>query len=243
MSGVFSHDYNSFPFLAFTASHLLMIALFAAVSGIMFIFRYRLRHIDGEVRKVMFFLLFTMELFYHIWLYKGGYWDVSFTLPLHLCSISLILCLVLLATKSKVIFQIVYFIGIVGALMAILTPELFLGFPHFRYFQFFITHNLIIWTCLYFVFVHQYRPTGKGMLMSVLFLNISAAVAFMANKLTDGNYMFLSYKPNNASLLDFFGPYPVYILSLEGAAILLFLLLLVPFKRKDRQSARKEESS
>ncbi|MBT2689885.1 TIGR02206 family membrane protein [Bacillus sp. ISL-47] len=243
MSGVFSHDYNTFPFIAFTASHLLMIFLFAVVSAIMFIFRGRLRNMDGQVRKIMFFLLFTMELFYHIWLYKGGYWDVTFALPLHLCSISLILCLILLATKSKVVFQIVYFIGIVGALMAILTPELFLGFPHFRYFQFFITHNLIIWTCLYFVFVHNYRPTGKGLLMSILFLNISAAGAFLANKLTDGNYMFLSYKPDNATLLDYFGPYPFYIFSLEGAAILLFIMLLVPFKLKDREIARKEQSS
>ncbi|GLB60872.1 YwaF family protein [Cytobacillus sp. NCCP-133] len=243
MPGIFSYDYNAFPFTVFTASHILMIVLLAAVSGILFILRKRLRQVDAWVRGMMFFLLFVLELLYHIWLFNNGQWDISFTLPLHLCSISLILCLVLLATKSNAIFQVVYFIGIVGALMAILTPELFLGFPHFRYFQFFITHNLIIWTCLYYVFVHQFKPTGNGMLLSFLFLNISACAAFWANQITGGNYMFVAYKPENASLLDYLGPYPFYILSLEGAALLLFFILLAPFKMNNSKKERMEDMS
>ncbi|WP_026584897.1 YwaF family protein [Bacillus sp. J33] len=243
MPGIFSHDYIAYPFSAFTASHILMIVLFAAVSGLLYFLRVRLRQIDCWIRGTMFFLLFVLELFYHIWLFKGGHWDLSYTLPLHLCSISLILCLVLLATKSRTVFQIVYFIGIIGAMMSISTPEIFLGFPHFRYFQFFITHNLIILTCLYFVFVHQYRPTGKGLLKSFLFLNISASAAFLANKLTGGNYMFLSYKPNSTSLLDYLGPYPYYILVLEAVASFLFLLLLAPFQWIERKNARMEDFS
>ncbi len=191
----------------------------------------------------MFLLLFVLELLYHFWLYLGGYWEISFTLPLQLCSISLLLCLVLLATESKAVFQIVYYIGVTGALMAILTPELFLGFPHFRFFQFFITHNLIIWTCLYFVFVRQFRPTGRGLIESFIFLNLCAAAAFFANKLTGGNYMFLARKPQNNSLLDYFGPYPYYIITLEIAALLLFLLLLLPFKMIGENKDGKAESA
>ncbi|WP_142301757.1 TIGR02206 family membrane protein [Bacillus sp. 7894-2] len=243
MSGVFSHDYNAFPFLVFSASHIAMIVLFAAAAALLFIFRKGLFRLDQKFRLYLFMLLFTLELLYHLWLYLGGYWEISFTLPLQLCSISLVLCLILLATKSSAVFQLVYYLGVTGALMAILTPELFLGFPHFRYFQFFITHNLIIWTSLYFVFVHQYRPTGKGMLHSFIFLNICAGAAFFANKLTGGNYMFLSHKPENASLLDYFGPYPYYILTLEIAAVFLFLLLLLPFKMIGKNKAGKAESA
>lgn len=229
MNKLFGHQYDLFPFEAFSISHLLMIAIF--ICGSIFLFKVRdfLRKYDKTARGVMFFVLFLLEIMYHFWLFKDGYWNISFTLPLQLCSLSLILCLILLLTRAKIIFQIVYFIGITGAFMAILTPELFLGFPHFRYFQFFITHMLIIWTCLYFVFVHKYKPTKKGLLTSFLFLNGSAGVAYTVNKLTGGNYMFLAYKPSNGSLLDYFGPFPYYILTLEAVALFLFFLLLIPF--------------
>ncbi|MCS0789200.1 TIGR02206 family membrane protein [Cytobacillus firmus] len=243
MSGVFSHDYKAFPFMFFSAPHIAMIVLFAAASALLFIFRKGLYRLDRKIRLYMFLLLFTLELLYHFWLYRGGKWDLSFTLPLQLCSISLVLCLLLLASKSKSIFQIVYYIGVTGAIMAILTPELFLGFPHFRYFQFFITHNLIVWTCLYFVFVHQFRPTGKGLFQSFIFLNLCAAAAFFANKLTGGNYMFLSRKPENTSLLDYFGPYPYYIITLEIAALFLFSLVLLPFKMIGKNKAGKAETA
>ncbi|KON88679.1 membrane protein [Sporosarcina globispora] len=243
MSGVFSHDFQAFPFNAFTASHIAMLVLIAGVTALLYIYRKSIIRFDRKLRMFMFLLLFVLELLYHFWLYRGGYWDISFTLPLQLCSISLVLCLLLLATKSSAIFQIVYYIGIIGAFMAILTPELFLGYPHFRYFQFFITHNLIVWTCLYFVFVHHYRPTGKGMFQSFIFLNICAGLAFFANKLTGGNYMFLSSKPENASLLDYLGPYPYYIFSLELAAMLLFIVLLLPYKIIGKNKSGKAESS
>ncbi|WP_313805279.1 TIGR02206 family membrane protein [Cytobacillus sp.] len=238
MNKLFGHQYDLFPFEAFSISHLLMIAIF--ICGSIFLFKARdfLRKYDKTARGVMFFVLFLLEFMYHFWLFKDDYWNISFTLPLQLCSVSLILCLILLVTKARVIFQVVYFIGITGAFMAILTPELFLGFPHFRYFQFFITHMLIIWTCLYFVFVHTYKPTKKGLLTSFLFLNGSAGVAYTVNKFTGGNYMFLAHKPNNGSLLDYFGPFPYYILTLEAVALFLFFLLLIPFAWHIRTSRK-----
>ncbi|WHY63828.1 TIGR02206 family membrane protein [Cytobacillus firmus] len=243
MSHFFSHNYQAFPFSTFTLSHIAMIALFTGVAVFLYIFRKTIKRYDRKLRMIMFLLLFVLELLYHFWLYIGGYWEISFTLPLQLCSISLLLCLVLLATESKAVFQIVYYIGVTGALMAILTPELFLGFPHFRFFQFFITHILIIWTCLYFVFVRQFRPTGRGLIESFIFLNLCAAAAFFANKLTGGNYMFLARKPQNNSLLDYFGPYPYYIITLEIAALFLFLLLLLPFKMIGKNKDGKAESA
>jgi len=234
MSAIFGHDYEAFPFSAFSLSHWVMIVILVVVSFIIYYYRSFLEDHDKVIRICTFIVLFSLEGMYHLWLYKDGFWDISFTLPLQLCSISLILCLILLVGKSRIIFQIVYFIGITGATMAIMTPELFLGFPHFRYFQFFITHILIVLICLYFLFVHKYRPTGKGFIYSVLFLNFCAGIAFIVNKVVGGNYMFLANKPTNGSLLDYFGPYPYYILSLEVVALIICSLLLLPFSLKKR---------
>lgn len=228
----FGQNYESFPFILFSLSHWVMIVILAVTSFIIYYYRSYFRKHDQLVRIILFASLFLLEAMYHYWLYKNARWDISFTLPLQLCSISLNLCLILLLFRTKVIFEIVFFIGISGATMAIMTPELFIGFPHFRYFQFFITHILIVVTCLYFVFVHNYYPNWKALWKSFLFLNICAVIAFFTNKAIDGNYMFLANKPTNGSLLDFFGPYPYYIFSLELVALVLFSLLLLPFLHK-----------
>ncbi|MDQ0269756.1 YwaF family protein [Cytobacillus purgationiresistens] len=235
MSKYFAHQYEEFPFSLFSISHSVMIAMF--LIGIYLIYRYQsiLHSFHLVMRKTMLILLFLFEFFYHVWLWTGDQWNLSFALPLHLCSISLILCLLLLITESRFLFQVVFYIGVAGATMAMITPELFLGFPHFRYFQFFFTHMLIIWICFYYVFVMKYRPTKKGLIVAILAINLFAVIAMIVNKWTGGNYMFLSYKPVNGSILDYFGPYPIYILILEGVALVLFWLILIPFSRKSEK--------
>jgi hypothetical integral membrane protein (TIGR02206 family) len=232
MKGWYGHLYDDFPFELFSVSHLIMIGILIIGGIFLVIFRNCIQMIRGIFQSVFFVLLLGFEVMYHYWMYKDGLWDASFMLPFHLCSISLVLCLLLLITKWEFVFQVVYFFGMIGALMAIVTPELFIGYPHFRYFHFFVTHILIIWTCLYFVLVHQYKPTKKGMVLSFVFLNSSAVLAWIVNIYTGGNYMFLAYKPENGSLLDYLGPYPYYILVLEAVAFFLFFVLLIPFRWK-----------
>ena len=66
------------------------------------------------------------------------------------------------------------------------------------------------------------------------FLNFLLVTVGTVNFLTGGNYMFLARKPETASLLDVLGPYPWYLLSLEAVALLLFLVLYLPFAISDR---------
>ncbi|RTR35706.1 TIGR02206 family membrane protein [Robertmurraya yapensis] len=230
MTQLFGHQYDLYPFQLFSVMHLVMLLVFVTGSVLLYVYRKPLKSLEKPMKVIMFSGLFILELFYHIWLFSGKAWEISFTLPLQLCSISLLLCLILLITDSKFLFQVVYFLGIAGAIQALVTPELFVGFPHFRFFQFFITHMLIIWVALFYAFVKEFRITRKGLWQAFAFLNIAAGFAFLANKLTGGNYMFLASKPSNLSLLDYLGPYPYYILVLECIALLLFWVLYLPWR-------------
>jgi hypothetical integral membrane protein (TIGR02206 family) len=232
MEGFFGHEYSKYPFTFFSLEHVIVLIVFFSMTVALYKFRFWLRSFDYIIRLVFFTLLLGLEVLYHIWLYKGESWDMTYTLPFQLCSISLILSLILLVTNSRLLATILYFIGGVGAFAALLTPELFLGFPHFRYFQFFITHMLIIWTALYYVWVKGYSPIKKSVWIAFLFLNGFAFIAFWVNRWSGGNYMFLSQKPENASLIDYLGPYPFYIFSLEGLALVLFWILWLPFVKK-----------
>ncbi|MEK4148200.1 TIGR02206 family membrane protein [Robertmurraya sp. FSL W8-0741] len=228
----FGHDYGLFPFQIFSLSHFIMLFFFFFGSILIVMLQTTLKKYEKVIKTILFVCLFLFETLYHVWLFVGGQWSIAFALPFHLCSISLLLCLILLLSNSKLVFQFVYFLGFAGAMQAMVTPELFVGFPHFRFFQFFTTHMLIIWVGLFFVFVKGYVVTKRGLWQSFAFLNAAAVIAFLANIATGGNYMFLAHKPENPSLIDFLGPYPLYILVLECIALVLFFVLYLPWRKR-----------
>src|SRR5699024_6161841 len=121
---------------------------------------------------------------------------------------------VMLMTKCEFLFEVLYFSAIGGAMMAIITPDLYFGFPQYRYLQFFIDHFLLILAPLLMIWLYDYKLTWHSIFKSFLFLNGLAAAVFVVNHFLTANYMFLSEKPTGASLLDSLGPYPYYLAAL-----------------------------
>ena len=63
-------------------------------------------------------------------------------LPLHLCSMMMILAFFMLIFKNHRIYEFVYILGIGGAFQALMIPPIGIyGFPHFRFFQTFLAHG------------------------------------------------------------------------------------------------------
>jgi uncharacterized membrane protein YwaF len=52
------------------------------------------------------------------------------------------------------------------------------------------------------------------------------------NALSGGNYMLLAERPETASLLDYMGAWPWYILGAALLALAMFALLDIPFRRR-----------
>jgi uncharacterized membrane protein YwaF len=61
-------------------------------------------------------------------------------------------------------------------------------------------------------------------------VNVFAAVVGPFDYLYKTNYFYLRFKPVNPSLLDFLGPWPIYIAGTEAVALVLFLLLYFPVR-------------
>ncbi|WP_088105504.1 TIGR02206 family membrane protein [Halalkalibacter urbisdiaboli] len=185
------------------------------------------------VRWGLMFLLLGSEISILFWAILTGTWDLRTHLPLQLCTISLFLCVWMLLTKHRTTFEIVYFFGIGGATQALVTPELFYSFPHFRFFHFFIAHLAIILAILYMVWVERFIVTIKSLIKSFVVLNVIALYVFIMNQLLGTNYMFLARKPTTPTIVDYLGPYPWYILSLEAVVLIIYFLLYLPFWKKD----------
>jgi hypothetical integral membrane protein (TIGR02206 family) len=156
-------------------------------------------------------------------------WDSGSSLPLELCGITLLLSVIMLLTRSRSLYSFLYFAGIGGAFIALLTPNLVYPYPHFRFLLFFIAHGAIILASLYMTWIEGYRPTWKSLFFAMLCLNIIAACVKAANHMLGSNYMFLAHKPGTYSVLEYFGPYPYYLLVEELFAFVVFLLMYLVF--------------
>ncbi|QUG43758.1 TIGR02206 family membrane protein [Psychrobacillus sp. INOP01] len=217
----------------FSAVHISSIITLCLLILLLFFSRKRLSIQHQKVHLIERFFgltLFIIDGCYYIWLVQTGRWDWGNSLPFELCSISLIVTIVLLWTGNKKLYPFVFYAGIGGAIQAVATPVLDINFPHFRFFHFFYTHFGIILTALYFTWVKGYRPTFKGVIQTMITLNILLPFLVAINFLVEGNYMFLREKPRGGSLLDLLGPYPWYILSLEFVAFIVFICLWFFFK-------------
>ena len=73
---------------------------------------------------------------------SSGTWDLEYNLPIQLCGISSLICCVLPFIKKKEkLFEFVYYTGIIGGVMAILTPQM-------NYFDGTIRYYLNFYVCL-----------------------------------------------------------------------------------------------
>lgn len=214
-----------------------MVGLLLLSGILLFMFRKKIsKKNKSAIRYTLAFFLLVSELSLYVWYVYTGVWNPVDSLPFQLCSISLLLSIIMLLSRSTFLFEITYFLGIGGALQAMLTPELAYDFPHYRYFHFFLAHIAIILASLYMLWYENRRPTFKSVWKAFAALNVVAVIVYFVNKATGGNYMFLARKPSNPSLIDLLGPYPWYIISLEIVALVMFLILYLPFIFKRKRS-------
>jgi hypothetical integral membrane protein (TIGR02206 family) len=219
-------------FILFSITHWLTLFVLLLVILMIFIFRRKLRKekVNLISRIGIATILIASEISLHTWLWRIDQWDIQYSLPFHLSSISIIFSAVLILTKSYTLFEFTYFAGVGSALQAMITPDISAyTFPHFRYVHFFISHGGIVVANLFMVFVEKYKPTLKSVWKAFLYLNIYTVFIFLLNFFVKGNYMYISEKPVNPSILDYLGPWPYYIIPLEMIALVTFFILYLPF--------------
>jgi hypothetical integral membrane protein (TIGR02206 family) len=143
-------------------------------------------------------------------------------LPLHLCDMSIVLALVALATRSRRVTELLYFWTVTGTALAMITPALRAGFPSLRYITYYGLHGGVLLAALLLVFGLGLRPRAGSAWRAWGLTNAYAALVFAVDLALDENYLFLRAKPRGETLLDAFGPWPVYLAVVEVVALALF---------------------
>jgi hypothetical integral membrane protein (TIGR02206 family) len=234
MTEFFAADYKGPAFEYFGTAHLAALAVVVLLILWLIRFRYAGDGTKGFIRWMMALILVGNEAAWHYWNYINGLWNVQTMLPLHLCSLLVWLGAYMLVTKSYRIYEFMYFMGIGGAIQALATPGLGIyGFPHFLFFQYFISHGLIIASAIYMTVVAGLRPTWKSLLRVAIWMNIYVVIVYFVNVYLGSNYLMINYKPNVPSLLDLLPPWPIYIAYMEAIGVITMLVLYLPFAIKD----------
>ena len=230
----FAVDYPGPAFELFGAMHLAALAFLLLLN----LYLLRFRNADDEAKKAvrwrLALILLLNEIAWHYWNFTVGQWTLQTMLPLQLCSVMVWFGVLMLLTKSYRIYEFVYFIGIGAAVQSLATPDLGIyGFPHFRFFQTFLSHGLIITSALFMTFVEGFRPTWRSVIRVAIWTNIYVIAIFFLNAYIGSNYLNLMAKPATPSLLDYLPDWPMYILYMELLGIITVLLLYLPFALKD----------
>ena len=130
--------------------------------------------------------------------------------------------------RKRLAFEIAWFWGLVGATNAVITPQIEVGYPEYRFFKYFIVHGGIVVGALLANLGLDTRPTPMSVVRAFGLLAGLCALVFAVNLLLGSNYMFLMAPPVSESPF-FFAPWPWYIPILGLFALFLFRLLLLPF--------------
>ena len=187
-----------------------------------------------RVRYAVAFFLSANELVWYA--YRLHYEGFRFphALPLNLCDLTLWLTVVAILSLNQWAFELAYFAGVGGSSMALLTPDLWAPFPSYPTVYFFLAHGVVVAAILMLVWSRIAVPKPGCLRRALILLNAYAVVIGIFNAIFRTNYMYLCSKPSGASLLDYLGPWPVYIAGGELVALIIFWLLWLPFRSGSR---------
>ncbi len=145
-------------------------------------------------------------------------------LPIQLCNLTAWIAVWACWRLSPLATEVVYFLGLSGAGLALLSPDMGSAWPV----RFFVTHGSIVAVAIMLVY-GRISALREGAVRRVWLLGAAYLVLIWPFNLWFGtNYLYIGRKPPTRSLLDLMGPYPSYILVEALFAFGLFWLLWLP---------------
>jgi len=190
----------------------------------------------GRVRVGLAAGLVAQEVSYHAWRLATGTWTAREMVPLHLCSVAVWFGAAMLALRNQTLYDHLYYVATFGATIALLTPDIGrFGFPHYRFFQFFVSHGLVLGAPWWMTFVEGFRPSRGSLLKAMAGTVVHGAGAYLVNRRLGSNYLFVSRKPATSSVLDKLPDWPGYLPYVAAAVFAAYGALALPWALKDAQ--------
>lgn len=168
--------------------------LYAALIG----FRFKLRKFGHfrTIRLSMAAILFANMLIHYAGRTAIGEWRLSEDLPLHICFVANFFMMYILSTDNKHgLFSVIYYFTIIGPLPAAVFPDLSRTWSGYLFYQFIISHHVMLLFSLYCSFVLEYKTSIRHASYAFLFGNAYVAAISVFNSIFGTNYIMLGELP------------------------------------------------
>ena len=204
-----------------------------------FYMSYRVKNQKLELfLKSSSIIIFGMTLAYHIILASSGSWTLKEDLPLHLCSVSAFICCIIFFVKKKqFLFEFLFYCGVIGGLVSILTPQITLyNDNYFFYVMFYFKHASIIVIPLVIMYRLKMKLGKYSWLKAFGGINVLLAIVMPVNSMLGSNYLYVAEPPIVKNFLilgtgekTILG-LPDYVFGFEVELLILLLLFYMIFK-------------
>ena len=228
-------------FVLFGGLHLTILALTLVIPALMSALTRRAERprVARWTAGILATILVLDYVFTVVWGVRRGeiiYWENA--LPMQLCDWASVACIFALVWRHQLAYELAYFWGLSGTLQALLTPDVKEAFPDPLFISFFVSHCGILIAVFFMTWGLKRRPlpgsVWRAWLWSQLYLMTAGLVDWLFHA-HQANFGYLDDKPANGSLMNFFGPWPWYILVLEALSLIFYAGFYLPFWLADRR--------
>ncbi|MFT5145008.1 MAG: putative integral membrane protein (TIGR02206 family) [Rhodothermales bacterium] len=233
MSKYFEFDYSGGAFALFGPAHLWTVVAMVLFS-VVFLRTGRSTTQESRVnmRKGLVLFLVALDLGSNVFWAASGAWSVKWHLPFQMCTATTYVMAYAFLTGNRRLYPLVYFLGIGGAIQAVITPDAGVyGFPHLRFFDALLSHGGLVLGGFWVVLVEGVRPKLRDLIRIMVGLNVYALLMYFLNLALGSNYLYVNGKAEVDSAMNFMPEWPYYILVLEALVIIVFGLMYLPFRR------------
>ncbi len=214
---------ETIPFIFMGMDHVISIIVFAIL---LFTIPYLAqKNLDEDQQYLLGKVIGVLILFGYVsWVILeilAGTFNLKLHLPFHLCRTANILIFVVLFFRSFLAYEIVFFWGLT-VIHAVITPDITQGFPHYHFIRYWLTHQLMIIGIIYATFVYDIIPHKTSIYKSFVALLLFFLITIPVNLSLDANYFWICGKPPVGTVLDYFGPWPWYLVVATLLALIHF---------------------
>ena len=229
------------PFILFGTDHLLAILAVILISIVVPYYLKKMSLISkkrfGYVLACILILNELVKPYYHTQFF--GY-DLLKVLPFHMCALSAFSISFFLLTNKRIFYEVAFFWGIGGGLMALLQPDTPLDFPDPVFIIFYLSHGAMLLAIGHASIALENRPNLDSVKKAIMVSLVVIVVIYFINLILGppANFWYLGARPDGTSIMDLMPDPPRHIPIVITLGLIMFSIIYLPYWLYDRLKAK-----